>query len=74
MQPKFNKILDRALELSAPPLRHDPDAEWHIHGYPVGDILDSATIQDKLYELFFPASIKTADIRTMGLEDIRSRR
>ncbi len=73
MKPKFNKILDRALEHSAPSPHHIPGAEWSICGHNVGDILDSPALQDKLYDLFYPAALRIADIRTMGTEDIRSR-
>ena len=73
MKDKFNKILDFALEHSSLPLKHDPGAEWCIHGYPVGDILDSPALQDKLYNIYFPAKLTATSIRTMSLEDIKSR-
>ena len=70
---KFQKILDFALDHSVPFEAYDPNAELSISGYPVGDILDSPALQDKLYDLYFPPSHTAKGIRTMSIEDIRSR-
>ena len=73
MKDKFQKILDKALEHSTMPSSYDPDATMTICGYPVDDILDSRTLQDKLYGLYYPLKHTAAGIRTIAIEDIRSR-
>ena len=73
MDDKFSKILDKALESSRLPMHHIPGSEWSICGHLVSDILDSPALQDRLYELFYPATVTPTKIRTLTIEDIRSR-
>jgi len=70
---KFQKILNRAIERSRLPLDAPHNGHLYINGYHISEILDSPALQDKLYDLFFPPSTTVKGIRTMKIEDIRSR-
>ena len=73
MQDKFQKILDKAIEHITMPREYDPDATMYICGHPVDDILESRHLQSKLYNHYFPPTITINTIKTIGIEDIRSR-
>lgn len=74
MDSKFDKILDHTLKHSSLSPNRMPGDEIHICGHSIGDIFDSSALQDKLYNILYPATVSIASIRTIGPEDIRSRK
>ena len=70
MTDKFNKILDHVTGTSDP---RSNVANVTILGYDVAHVASSPALQDKLYDIFFPPQATPTGIRTMGVEDIRSR-
>jgi len=73
MTTKFQKILDKAIEHSTPPRSFDPNATLTICGYPVENILKSIALQNKIFNMLYPLKHTAAGIRTISIEDIRSR-
>ena len=73
MMDKFRKILDKAIERMPSGIEVNYSDNIAICGYPVDDIFDSPALQDKLYDLLYPPKAQVTGIRTMGIEEIRSR-